>query len=180
MSHWYQVFDDEHVNRVTRAAARRHALGAAALGLFSGAVLVASVMGAYSIFPAVLVVAGAWGWAGAALYRYWSRIRRQVWCVKISDREVVGYDYRRKRIRIDWIAASSVDVRRDGLLITADNERRLEVPAGFPEFTALSQAVVEQAEFYVVPILIDGAPLNQVELDALFPFLGALDPDEPA
>lgn len=171
MSHWYQVFDDERVNLVTRSAARAHAGGAVALGLFSGAVLVASFSGLFSLLPALLVVAGAWGWAGALLYRYWSRLRTQVWCVKISDREIVGYDYRRRRIRIDWIAATAVDVRRHGLAVRSEDNQLLEIPGGFPQFTELSQAVLEQADFYGIPILIDGAPLTQVKLNDLFPFL---------
>jgi hypothetical protein len=178
MGRWYQVFDDERVNLVTRSAARRHAGAATALGLVSGIALFASVVGPLSIYPVVLTLVGLWGWAGAALFRFWTDLRRQVWCLKISDREVVGYDYRRKRIRIDWVDALGVDVNNRGLSIAATKDRRLEVPVRFPSYTDLCHTVLEHAEFYGVPVLVDGAPLAAVAAKDVFPFLGEFDPDE--
>ncbi len=178
MGRWYQVFDDERVNLVTRSAARRHAAGATALGLVSGVALFASLVGPLSIYPVVVALVGLWGWAGAALFRVWSDLRRQVWCLKISDREVVGYDYRRKRIRIDWIDAVGVDVNNRGLAIVAAKDRRLEVPVRFPSYTELCHTVLEHAEFYEVPVLIDGAPLESVAARDVFPFLGEFDAED--
>lgn len=178
MGRWYQVFDDDQVNLVTRSAARRHAAGAIVLGLVSGAALFASFIGPLSTFPVVVAVVGLWGWAGAALFRIWSELRRQVWCLKISDREVVGYDYRRKRIRIDWIDALGVDVNSRGLAIVAGKDRRLEVPVRFPAYTELCHTVLGHAEFYDVPVLIDGAPLASVAASDVFPFLGEFDQED--
>ena len=178
MSRWYQVFDDERVNLVTRSAARRHAAGAVALGLVSGVALFASFVSPVSTYAVVTAVTGLWGWAGAALFRTWTRLRRQVWCLKISDREVVGYDYRRHRIRIDWIDAVGVDVNKRGLAIVAADDRRLEVPVRFPSYTDLCHVVLEHAEFYEVPVLIDGAPLASVAARDVFPFLGEFDSED--
>ncbi|MBO6576257.1 MAG: hypothetical protein JJ896_08560 [Rhodothermales bacterium] len=171
MSRWYQVFDDERVNVVTRVAARRHAAGAACLGVLTGIGVFAVVTGAVSLLPIAVVLIGLWGWAGSALLRQWSTLRAQVWCVKFSDREVVGYDYRRRRIRIDWVDARCVDVGKAGLAVTSVSDLKLEVPVSFPDYTELCHAILEHAEFYEIPVFVDGRRLSEMSASTLFPFL---------
>ena len=174
MSRWYQVFDDEQVNVVTRVAARRHAAGAVCLGVLSGLGILAVIVGVVSLLPVAVLIAGLWGWAGAALIRKWHLLRRQVWCVKFSDREIVGYDYRRRRIRIDWIDARQVDIAPSGLSITSTRDVKLEIPVAFPDYTALCHAILEHADFYEIPVLVDGRELLEVEANVIFPFLDEL------
>ena len=108
------------------------------------------------------------------------RLRRVVWCVKLSDREVVGYDYARRRMRIDWIDAERLELGEHGLAVVGPSPCVLEVPHLFPEFATLSHRMVRYAEFYEIPIFVGGQPWQQLDVYHLYPFLTeTTSPDHP-
>lgn len=172
MASRYEVFDNEEVQLTTRkqvaalGAFAAAAAGSTAAGLAAGHVGLVPMPAALGVL--VLV------WLGVIRYstRRLGRLRRVMWCVKLSDRRVVGYDYARRRITLDWLDVRRVALTRHGLVLVGPGRRGIEVPALFPDYAALAHQVVRHAEFYDVPVFVDGRPWEALDVYAQFPELG--------
>lgn len=177
MSSWYEVFDNEEVQWAARTQATRTiivAIGAAFLTL--GAVVLWAVD---VLEAAVLVIVIVVGWM--SLVRWSSqrlrRLRRLVWCVKLSPDHIVGYDYTRHKKELAWTSVVRVELLPAGLLVAGPDLCRFEIPHLYPEFHALSHRIVEYAERYDVPVTIDGTPWDRLDVYQIFPFLALDSPD---
>lgn len=171
MSTWYEVFEDSEVQYVTR---RKVALVTGFMSLLLALTFAAAVYTHLLDVPPLLVIGGLltlWCGVVAACLLRLRRLRRVVWCVKLSEREIVGYDHARQKTSIDWTQAVQVSLGDDGLLVEGEGGRSLEVPFLFPDFAALSHRIVHYAELYDVPILIGGRPWQQIDVYDLYPFL---------
>ena len=179
MSHWYEVFDNEAVQLYARKQAAR------LTAFVAGAVLVTLfgvALGSEDLVPmpalgVVLIIT----WLGTVhwLARRMRKLRRLVWCIKLSEDRIVGYDYTRRKAVMDWSRVQRVDLKKDGLLIVGTELFAFEIPHLFPDFAALSHRVVHYAERNGVPVSIDGQPWQELDVFQLFPFL-ADDPSADA
>jgi hypothetical protein len=171
MSRWYEVFDNEEVQR--RARNRRYILiRGLALTLALSLLLLSYAVGhAAGRLVALVLTAGLW--AGTAVWwiRTDSHLRRIVWCVKLSDRKVIGINYARYRTEIDWIKVRSIHLMPSGLRIESSSKADIEIPHLFPDFAALSHRIVEYAEFYGIPVYVDGRPWEQIDVHGLYPYV---------
>lgn len=176
MSHWYEVFDNEEV----QWHARRQAAHLSALA-------------ATSVLTTVLIVAlGLEGFiametTGGSLLVLWSgtvwwiasrqrKLRRVVWCIKLSEERVVGYDYTRRKAVMAWPSVRRIELTNKGLLMVGVDLCTFEVPHLFPDFAELSHRIVHYAEQHGVPVFIDGQPWQELDIYLLFPFLA----DDPS
>ena len=171
MPYWYEVFDNEEVQLLTRRQ----------VGQLSGIVILTIVFtlsglalghaGAVPLPLVGLVVFLAWlvsvRWIATRL----RKLRRVMWCVKLSDRCIVGYDYTRQKTALDWTEVRRVELAGRGLNVSGPPPCSFEIPHLFPDFAELSHRVLYYAEFYDVPVFIDGKPLNDLDVYALYPFL---------
>jgi len=109
------------------------------------------------------------------------KLRRLVWCIKLSDRHVVGYDYARRKTTLDWLKIERIVLASKGLVIdgpqpvTTDGRftpgASIEIPHLFPDFATLSHRIFEYASLYDIPVFIDGQPWEQLDIYNVFPFL---------
>ena len=99
------------------------------------------------------------------------RLRRLVWCIKLSEERIVGYDYTRRKAIMDWSRVQRVELTGEGLLLVGPELFAFEIPHLFPDFSVLSHRVVHYAEMNGVPVFIDGQPWQQLDVHQLFPFL---------
>lgn len=180
MPSWYEVFDNVEVQYATRRQAAT--LGAVLAGML--AVTVALVLYASALhLPSsgvALAVMALWGATAVWCLRRLRALHRVVWCIKLSDREIVGYDYARRKVRIDWIEAERVILNTDGLLVVGPAPHCLEIRHLFPDFAELSHRIVSYAEFYEIPVCIDGQPWQQLDVYDLFPFLAEDSSEDPS
>ena len=171
MPYWYEVFDNEEVQLLTRRQVGQLSGVAVATIVLTLSVLALAHAGAVSLAPAALVIVAAWlatvRWIASRL----RRLRRVVWCVKISDRAIVGYDYTRQKTALDWTKVERVELAGRGLRVFGPPPCSFEIPHLFPDFAELSHRVLFYAEFYDVPVFIDGQPLQELDVYALYPFL---------
>ena len=168
MPHWYEVFENDRVQYVTRARiARLFWLGfGTLLVVVAGTLFVLTrqvplgvgvpVIGLALVLPGTYV---AWSVADIA---------RIVWCIKLSDRHLVGYDFARRRRVFDWTTLDRIDLAAKGLRLVRHDGAELEVPHLFPDFAALSHRIVAYAEFYGIPVCIDAQPWQDADLRALY------------
>ncbi len=179
MSHWYEVFDNEAVQLYARKQAARLTVVTAAAILIS---LFGLALGSEGYVPMPAI--------GGLLFFIWfvvvhwmarrmRKLRRLVWCIKLSEDRIVGYDYTRRKAILAWTRVERVDLTRDGLLIVGPELFAFEIPHLFPDFAALSHRVVHYAEVNGVPVSIDGQPWQELDVYQLFPFL-ADDPSADA
>ena len=118
-----------------------------------------------------LLIVAAWIGAVRWIASRLRRLRRVVWCVKLSDRLIVGYDYTRQKTALDWTKVERVELAGRGLTVFGPPPCSFEIPHLFPDFAELSHRVLFYAEFYDVPVFIDGQPLQELDVYALYPFL---------
>ncbi|HYE96200.1 MAG TPA: hypothetical protein VD962_08320 [Rubricoccaceae bacterium] len=175
MTDCYEVFDDEEVLSQTRLRAYQALLrGAAATGALVAVAALLAMRGALS--PPAVVLSGLLVAAVCVLVlREVTALRRVVWCVKLSVRRAVGYDYGRRRTALPWATLARVEVTREGLLLVGPDEggraRAIHVSHRFPEYALLSHRVVEYAEAFNRPVYVDGQPWQLLDVHALYPFL---------
>ncbi len=134
-----------------------------ALGLMHAGTLSAPVVG--------LGLAAVWSGTGAVILCRLRRLRHVMWCIKIGPAGVMGYDYARRPVTLPWSRIRRVNLSDDGLRIVRSADCYLDVPARFPAFVDLSHRLVARAEARGVPIWIDGAPYEALDVYAHFPFL---------
>lgn len=171
MSYWYEVFDNEQVQFATRKqAATITAVVAATVGLtVAGVALLSSA----TVHPVIMVVSLMTMWMLTInwTYRKFQHLRRVMWCVKISDRRIVGYDYTRRQTVLDWMQVQSVDLMDTGLVVTGPDNQSIEITHLFPDFAELSHRVVFYADIYDIPVFVDGLPWQNIDVYDVFPFL---------
>lgn len=179
MASWYEVFDNEEVLYETR----RH------VGILSGfasatvvvSLILALLAYADGIAGALLLAALLVLWVALALWtaRRVRQLRRVVWCIKLSDRQLVGYDYARNKLTIDWTKVERIEMRDDGLQVVGP-ACTLEVPHLYPDFAALSHRIAHYADFYETPVFVDGHPWQQLDVYQVYPFLAdSVLPEDP-
>lgn len=171
MPNWFEVFDNEQVQLLTRRQAAK--LTGICVGIFAFSIVLFA-LGQLSRFPlsvAILVIAGGWAGALAWLMQRFKQLRKIVWCVKISSRFVVGYDYTRRKTKLDWTVVERVELTQEGLTVVGPNLNFLEIPHLFTDFATLSHRIVHYAEFYEIPVLINGQTWEEIDVYSLFPFL---------
>ena len=171
MSHWYEVFDNEAVQLYARKQA------AHLTAVTAGAILI-SLFGValgsedYVPLPAIgVLLILTWFVTVHWLAYRMRKLRRLVWCIKLSEDRIVGYDYTRRKAIMNWDRVERIDLTRDGLLILGPELFAFEIPHLFPDFAALSHRVVHYAEINAVPVSIDGQPWQELDVFQLFPFL---------
>lgn len=173
--YWYEVFDDEQVQLRVRRRAAHQVMGLlAALSAFGcGGVILAELWGSWLTalgFAGLLALVAVVGTAASL-----ARLRGIVWCVKLTSDHVVGYDYARRRVALDWDEVEMVDLAGRALRIvgrpTGPHVPSLLVPDSFAAFAALSHRVIRHAEDHAVPVCVDGRPWQLLDVGALYPFL---------
>ena len=171
MSYWYEVFDNEEVQRHARKQAAHLTAVTATAVLVT---LFGAALGSEGYLP-LPHVGGALGvtWLGTVRWmaNRMRKLRRLVWCVKLSEERVVGYDYTRRKAIMDWSRVQRVELTHDGLLLVGPELFVFEIPHLFPDFAELSHRVVHYAEMNGVPVFIDGQPWQDLDVYQLFPFL---------
>ncbi|MFQ5571060.1 MAG: hypothetical protein ACE5G0_15375 [Rhodothermales bacterium] len=171
MAHWYEVFDNEEV----QSYARRQATRLTALAV--GAVMI-TFLGAALGFEGYLplpLVGGIFIVTWLVTVRWVShrlrKLRRLVWCIKLSPHRVVGYDYTRRKATMEWSKVQRVELTGNGLLLVGPDVFAFEIPHLFPDFALLSHRVVHYAELHGIPVFVDGHPWQHLDVYQLFPFL---------
>ena len=171
MPYWYEVFDNEEVQLLTRRQ----------VGQLSGIVVLTIV---FTLSGLALAHADAVSLplTGLAIFLAWlitvrwiamrlRKLRRVMWCIKLSDRCIVGYDYTRQKTTLDWTNVQRVELAGRGIAVFGPPPCSFEIPHLFPDFAELSHRILYYAEFYDVPVFIDGQALNELDVYALYPFL---------
>lgn len=191
MPHWYEVFENSEVQYLTRRQV------ATLTGIAVGTAL-ASIAG-YEIgvrtqVPMWLIgssIAASWVIVFWWVLQRFGKLRRLVWCIKFSDRHLVGYDYARRKTTLDWIKIERIILGSKGLIIDGPPSKAtdgrfttstsIEIPHLFPDFATLSHRIFEYANLYEIPVFIDGQPWEQLDVYHVFPFLqdspSASEPD---
>lgn len=171
MSHWYEVFDNDRVQFITRKKAAKLIRILVAGLVISGLSLAIG----FSFKPFLpLIISGVlillfviFWWITARL----RTLRRVVWCVKISDRRIEAFDYTRKKITLDWTKVQRVELNTDGLTMFGPKFCALEIPHLFTDFSTLSHRIIGFSELYEIPVFVDGQPWQSIDVYTLFPFL---------
>lgn len=112
-----------------------------------------------------------WLVAGSGLGWQLRRLRRTVWCVKLSEGDIVGYDYARRKTVFAWTEVERIDVRDAGLTIMASPHCFFEISTRFPDFAALSHQAAQHADQHEITLCIDGEPWENLDVYQLYPFL---------
>lgn len=105
------------------------------------------------------------------------RLSQIVWYVKISPDHVEGYDYARRKIRVQWPQIKHLEITNSELTITTKNGRFLTLPPDFADFAAVGHLLFDYSQDRDIPVYIDGVPWHSLSAYTLFPFL---EDDEPA
>lgn len=168
---WYDVYDNVEIQLVTRRKAA--ALTAITVVALAGALLLAVVgfTGRLPFFPVLLVSMSAGGGFLWWFTRRLGRLRRIVWCVKLSREEIVGYDYARRRRALAWRKVERVEIGDSGLAIVGPQTLQLEIAHIFREFPQVSHRITRYADRYGIPIFINGKPWQHINVYELYPFL---------
>lgn len=171
MPYWYEVFDNEHVQLTTRKQAAMLTISVVSVVAISVVCFVAMYAGHIPVPAGALLLSVTWMFTFKWSFDRLQRLRRVMWCIKISDRRIVGYDYARRQTILDWTKISRVELVGTGLILTEKDDHSLEIPHLFPEFAELSHRVVHYAEFYNIPVFLDGQPWQNIDVYDIFPFL---------
>ena len=179
MSSWYEVYDNVDVHLMTRKRAAAMTAIVTLVIMFSIASLAVGLEGSVPLPIAGLLIVAAWivfGWWCALRYR---SLRRQVWCVKLSDIEIVGYDYARRRSDVEWCRVARVEIGDAALFVVGRSGLTLEIAHLFQDFAELSHRIMHYAERYGIPVYIDGRPWQQLDVYDVYPFLHVDTPSSP-
>lgn len=171
----HDVYDDEEVQRMARSQVS-HLTGVTSATV--AATLLGITLGVTGrISPAILGVLLGLLWLSVVAWTAWRlrNLRRRVWCVRLTDDGIEGYDYARRKITLDWDSVRRIDLADHGLVVVGTGPCLFEVPYAFNEFPDLSHRLVRDAEQRGVPLYVDGRPWQQLDVYHLFPMLA----DEP-
>lgn len=168
MSRWFEVFENDRVQFVTRERVLYlvYLGGSTLLLVVAGALFIATRQVPLEVGLPVLLIALAL----PGSYVIWSlhEIARIVWCVKLSDRGAIGYDFARRKRSFDWTQVDRVELATTGLRLIHHRGDTLEVPHLFPNFADLSHRIIEYAEFYSIPVCIEGQRWEEVDVKTLY------------
>ncbi len=165
------VFDADEVQFRTRRRAVRLSGLAAATVVVTLVALLLTQAGTVAAPVAGGVVCLAWVGTVWWTARERRRLRRVMWCVKLSREGVEGYDYARRRLHLPWEQVRRVELVSGGLHVVGPAPCSMHVPALFPEYVELGHQVAAHAEARAIPICIDGRPYEQMDLYGAFPDL---------
>lgn len=168
---WYDVYDNVEVQLLTRRQAAAVTGIVTVVLAVSAACLSLGLAGVLSLPLAVfvaLLVGSAFIWWFVRRIR---RLRRIVWCVKISREEVVGYDYGRRKRALEWSKVERVEVDDGSLTIVGPQPVSLEITHLFADFHCVSHRIVHFADRHAIPIFVHGKPWQQIDVYAVYPFL---------
>lgn len=170
-SYSYEVFDADEVQFNTRQKVTR--LSGVVVAAVALTVLTVGMAQSDAVpLPAVgVAVFSIWLAAVWWISRRLRRLRRVVWCVKLSDGHVVGYDYARRTVSLEWQQVQRVEITDADLRIVGSQACAIYIPSIFPAFAALSHQAVAHAEQHGVPVYLHGRPYEDLDVYALFPFL---------
>ncbi|MEM1126964.1 MAG: hypothetical protein AAGI71_09960 [Bacteroidota bacterium] len=174
----YEVFDNEEVQFVTRKQA----------GQISALVVTASVltvmglsmgfMGALPLAFVVAVLAAFWlaafGWIVQRLHT----LRQVMWCLKISDERVVGYNYLRQATTLEWDATKDLHLKERGVLLEGADGHSIFIPHLYSDFHRISHRLLQHALWNGTPLFVNGRDWQQVDVYELYPFLQPAYPGE--
>jgi hypothetical protein len=167
---WQEVYDDELVLTSIRKRARNHVLVLVGFFVISGT-SAATVLS--SVWPSPAVALGlilVWSAAGLwAVHRY-DRLSRVVWCVKVTATGITGFNYDRRKTRLNWPALDLVEISDIGIELRSGSAG-LIVPVDFPDFSTLSHRILELTEPYGIPVFVHGKPWQDLDVYEVFPFL---------
>lgn len=173
----YEIYENEEIHCRTRRQVRR--LGGIALAALVFTMALAALH-AHRTLSTLLLSTGlslAWtGTIGWTAFRLW-HLRHVAWCVKISPREIVGYDYARRRHRLSWKEVQRLSITDENLRLNDVNGCWLEIPTRFRDYPALSHRLLQLSEQRNVPVYVDDQPWEQIDVYQLFPSLSG---DPPA
>jgi hypothetical protein len=172
----FDTFDASEIQFETRRSVwRLSGVALLALVVTAGGFVLAR-RGLLSTAALAWVLLGTWFAAVWVVSWRLRRLRRAIWCVKISDDEIVGYDYARRPLALPWSEIERVDVSDDGLVVVASAYCFFEIPTRFPRYAALSHRLVWTADRHGVHVYVDGRPWQDLDVYHLFSFLE--DPPE--
>jgi hypothetical protein len=112
----------------------------------------------------LIVIASGLGWQHR-------RLCRTVWCVKVSEENIVGYDCARRKTTLKWDALQRVDVTDHALVLVRSPYCFFEISTAFFDYPTLSHSILAHAERHDVALCLDGRPLDAIDVYALYPFL---------
>ncbi len=171
MPHWYEVYDSDEVLLVTRRQFIWLCMFSVVLA-FVFALGMLFVVGRptpmYGLASVLIMIGGV---GTVYLIRQFNQLRQVVWCVKLSDRRIEGYNYVRQRMRMDWTCIRRIELTRKSVQVIGNLGRTLDVVHRFPDFVALSHRIVEYAEFYEIPVMIEGRPWQELDVHMVYPFI---------
>jgi hypothetical protein len=171
MSNWFEVYDSDEVLLVTRKKlAKLYAvvMPVSLLMLMAVLFVIARPLPIFllgGVILAAIVTLNLW------MVRQIHQLRQVVWCVKLSDRRVAGYNYARQHTELDWTWVRRVELTSQSILLIGKLGQTLEVPHRFADFSSLSHRIVEYAEFYGVPVYVDGRPWDELDVHSVYPFI---------
>lgn len=168
---WYDVYDNVEVQRITRNQAASLTATVTVLLVVTVATLALGIDGPVPAWVAFVAVVSAWGSFAFWWTRRRARLRRIVWCVKMSASEIAGYDYARRRITIAWRDVERLELGDGSLTIVGPQSEVLEITHLFPEFPQVSHRVMYYAEGHDAAVYVDGRPWQQIDVYRLYPFL---------
>ena len=173
MPYWYEVFDNEEVQLLTRRQA----------GQLSG-IAVSAVVLTLSLLALAHAGAVPLALSGGPPDRRGLDRRRAVDRRQAAEaapggvvREALGpgslsaTTTPAQKTALDWTKVARVELAGRGLTVFGPPPCSFEIPHLFPDFAELSHRVLFYAEFYDVPVFIDGQPLQELDVYALYPFL---------
>lgn len=179
MASRYEIFDNEQVHFETRKQAGRLSALVVAAVVTTLALIALAFTGYVPTAFSLLLVGTAWI-ALAAWIGYRMRLlRRVVWCLKISDQRIVGYDYLRKPTVFDWTIIERIELGPRSLHVHAGPDRALDIPQVFGDFHMLSHCLMHWADFYGTPLYINGRRWQDTSVYDLYPFLAESANDDP-
>lgn len=171
MSYRYEVFDADEVQFNTRQKVTRLSGVVAAAVVLTVLTVGMSQSDAVPLPVVGAAVFGIWLTAVWWISRRLRRLRRVVWCVKLSDSHVMGYDYARRTVSLEWRHVQRVEITDADLRIVGSSACSIHIPSIFPAFAALSHQAVEHAEQHGVPVHLHGQPYEDLDVYVLFPTL---------
>jgi hypothetical protein len=171
MQDLYQVFDQGDApaslnKQHFRAFAKQLAT---ILGLGTIAAAYTIMIHAPAVFPIAL------GLVVFAMMTYtalrFGRLRRQIiWNIQISDRNLIGYDLRCRKVKVDWIKVDKIELAENGLNVVNTKQEKLHISEEFPEFRLMSTCILEMADFYEIPVYTNRTSFKSIpKLHRLFP-----------
>ncbi len=172
MSFCPHIFDSEAVQaRVREQISQIYSYAAVSCGLVLGLLYILTLPEVNTLLVAAITATASWG-AYRYLFARINRLRNVVWCVKLTEHDVVGYDHSRTRLSIPWEDIDRINLTDGGIQIQTLASRSIEVPHLFDDYHEISHLLMEEAEYRGIPLFINGYPWQQATVYQLFPELG--------